>query len=147
MTATIATVRNCVWPAPVYEARFRHRCVLNEMVLRMSFWQARKLKAWDHDRGRNVTMTAFARHFPGWELVDGYVEHNPQSGSWVRERDPMFERSNVVEMKPKRITAKQARETLAEAIRDVEQCLRDAGWSREAIDRDAKLNRYRRIAA
>ena len=68
-------------------------------------------------------------------------------GPWVRERDPIFERSNVVEMKPKRITAKQARETLAEAIRDVEQCLRDAGWSCEAIERDAKLNRYRQIAA
>ncbi len=144
---TIATVRNCVWPAPVYEARFRHRCVLNEMVLCMSFWQAKKLKHWDHDRGRNITMTAFARQFPGWELVDGYVEHNPQSGPRVRERDPIFEPSNLVEMKPNRITAKQARATLAEAIRDVEQCLRDAGWTREAIDRDAKLNRYRQIAA
>ncbi len=147
MTATIATVRNCIWPAPVYEARFRHRCVLNEMVLRMSFWQARKLKAWDCERGRNITMTAFAHQFPGWELIDGYVEHNPQSGPWVRERDPMFEPSNIVEMKPRRITAKQARETLAEAIRDVEQCLRDVGWTSEAIERDAKLSRYRQIAA
>ena len=67
MPTTIATVRNCVWPAPVYEARFRHRCVLNEMVLRMSFWQSRKLEAWDCERGRNITMTAFARTFPGWD--------------------------------------------------------------------------------
>ena len=138
----MTTYRQCIWPAPVYEARFRHRCV----VLRMSFWQARKLKQWDHDRGRNLTTTAFAR-FPGWELVDGYVEHNPQSGPWIRERDPLFERSSVVELKPKRITAKQARETLTEAIRDVEQCLRDAGWTPEAIERDAKLNRYRQVAA
>ena len=50
-------------------------------------------------------------------------------------------------MKPKRVTVKHVRETLGEAIRDVEQCLRDAGWTREAIERDPKLNRYRQIAA
>ena len=77
---SLAKIRKCVYPFPVYEAHFA-----DNTVLRMSVWQAAG-KPWDFARCRKLLETSHSGGskvgpWPaGVLIVDGYLEHE-----WIRK--------------------------------------------------------------
>ena len=98
---SMAQIRKCVYPHPVYEAHFS-----DGTVARMSFWSAAG-KPWDFNRGWRVLATAYRK-----QIVAGYVEQNPDDlrEPWVRIADPFFTGEAIAPQKRK---PKRYKETLA----------------------------------
>ena len=87
---SLAKIRKCVYPFPVYEAHFA-----DNTVLRMSVWQAAG-KPWDFARCRKLLETSHSGGskvgpWPaGVLIVDGYLEQDVPNKPWLRLRDPLF---------------------------------------------------------
>ena len=121
---TIATMRKCLCPAPVYEAHFD-----DNTYARLSFWTPQD-KPIDPDGGRRVieAMTGWTvTHLPtvcrieaglltGKRLVRGYVEHDVPGRPWVRFVDPHFLPHTVAAPTAKRATAKEVKAALANVL-------------------------------
>ena len=103
---TLAKLRRGVYPQPVYEAHFS-----DGTSARLTFW-SEKNKSFDADRGRGLFSLFNA--FSDKPIIRGVVEHQSCGKIW-RNVDPHF-LPHVVETKPKRITAKMTRETLADLL-------------------------------
>lgn len=98
---TLAQVRKCVYPYPVYEAHFA-----DNTVARMSFY-TQAGKPTDFERGRNLLARTYRK-----PVVGGYVEIDQPGKPWIRQADPM----NAPVTKPKRVTAKEARQALTDLL-------------------------------
>ncbi|MGI9504281.1 MAG: hypothetical protein ACR2RE_14635, partial [Geminicoccaceae bacterium] len=143
---TLAKVRKCVHPRPVYQADFA-----DSTYVRMSFWSP-KGKPLAVDRARNLILSLtrwspagivrVARYnfgnpyrggtgtnvaapytpierglLSGKRLVRGYVEHDVPGQPWVRFVDPYFTPHAVTETaRPKRITARHVKTVLADLV-------------------------------
>lgn len=142
---TLAKIRKCVYPHPVYEAHWS-----DGTVSRLSFW-SEKGKPVTGERGRRLVqapsrwtptgITRFARYamgnpytggagnvsapytpitrglLSGKRLVRGYVEHDSPGKPWVRFVDPHFMPHPVPESaKAKRQTARQVKTILADLV-------------------------------
>ena len=120
-----------IWPPPVYEARYRHLDKVTAHTtgvrkVRMSFWSA-----------ENHTVDASARRVAmldpyycrGGRMIAGYVEQG--SERWL---DYTPRQTTIHEFpKPKRITAKQARESLGRLLACLDGDVTDRDTIRAAV--------------
>lgn len=104
---TLAKLRRGVYPQPVYEAQFN-----DGTAARLTFW-SEKGKPLDADRGRRLF--GLFNTFADKQLVRGTVEHVAEGKIW-RNVDPHFLPKSVETPKPKRVTAKLAKDTLADLL-------------------------------
>lgn len=107
---TLAAIRKCVYPYPVYEAHVRDGS--RTMVYRMSFWTPGG-KPIDPAQGRIMFEGAYAR--PG-ELIDGFVEHDAAGLPLMRRQDPFFNGATKVQHTKPRVTVKQIKSVLADLL-------------------------------
>ena len=105
---TMAKLRKCVYPFPVYEAHYA-----DGTYARMSVWQ-QEGKPWDFERFHRVLRQPMAWDFigPPAPIVDGYLEHQAQTGQF-RMQDPAFSGAEIVSMKRKPPAKRVLRELLA----------------------------------
>ena len=104
---SMARIRRCVYPFPVYEAHFS-----DNTYSRMSVWSPLG-KPWAFDRFRHVLSKSGRR-----EIVDGYLEHDVAGKPWLRLQDPLFS-GEVVATKAKKTSSAAIRkwaETILEQI-------------------------------
>lgn len=120
-----------IWPPPVYEAHYRHldkvtAHTTGRRKVRMSFWSA-KDKEIDATARRETMLEPY--HCRGGRMVAGYVcqgsdrafDYTPQSAT-VHELP-----------KPKRTTAKQAREALGVLLACLDGSVTDHDQIRAAV--------------
>ena len=105
---SIARLKRCVHPSPVYECHFA-----DGWVSRLSVWQPLG-KPWQFEHFRSCH-TSLSRGKP---IVDGYLEHDVPGEPWVRIRDPLFS-GEVLAAKPRKTSNAAVRkwaETILEQI-------------------------------
>ena len=99
---TMAQVRKCLYPYPVYEARFT-----DGTVVRMSFW-TKAGTPFDFASGRRS-----CELHKGMAAIAGFVEHDDPGKPWVRVADPYFTGEAVEPVKPRINGAKLKKAALA----------------------------------
>ena len=110
---TPATLRKCHYPYPVYEAHIWNG--VRTVVCRASFWSPIK-KPIDPALGRGF----FERSRLGI-VTDGFVEQDRPGQPWLRFRDPTFDpASEPITLAKRRVTAKQARDALADLLANLD---------------------------
>ena len=110
MADSLAVIRKCVYPYPVYEAHFS-----DNTVARLSFW-SRAGKPLDVDRGRRLVGLIYS----GKTAVDGFVEHDPadMAKPWYRARDPLYSGDPAPVTRKRGATAKQCRTVIERLLAD-----------------------------
>lgn len=119
---SLAQIRKCVYPFPVYEAHFA-----DNTVSRLSVWQPLG-KPWDFDRARNCLASICRK-----PIVDGYLEHDVAHKPWVRVQDPVFS-GEVVETRKRGPSAKQVKAVLQDVLAYL-----DGDADEKAIERAREL--------
>lgn len=121
-TQSLAQLRKCVYPHPVYVAEFE-----DGTVGRMSFWQPLG-KPWNFEHGRSLCEIVWRM-----PVVTGYVEQNfsgaiDESRPWHRVRDPM---TRNVPAKPKRTSVAEVRAALRNVLRWIDGEVHDGSVALE----------------
>ena len=106
---TLAQIRKCVYPFPVYEAHFA-----DNTVGRLSIWQPAG-KPWDFERARKTLATIYRK-----PVVDGYLEHDVPHKARVRLQDPAFGGEPVATTRKRGPTAKQVKTVLQDVLAYIE---------------------------
>lgn len=120
---SMAKIRKCVYPSPVYEAHFA-----DNTYGRLSVWQPLG-KPWDFERARRVLAAIYRK-----PVVDGYLEHDVADKPWLRVQDPAFSGEAVTETRKRGPSAKQVKAILYDVLAYV-----DGGTDETVLERAREL--------